>query len=116
MHLKLLGTGAADYDWACFGEPGVRGSTSSLLNGHVLIDCGTTGTGNLKRFGIPCSAVDALLVTHSHSDHFAPERIPRVTSARSGCRRPGGAANLLGETCQCSGFPDPRSGGPFFIL
>lgn len=82
MHLKLLGTGAADYDWTRFGEPGVRGSTSSLLNGHILIDCGATGLGNLKRFGIPYSAVDALLVTHSHGDHFAPGRIAELAAGR----------------------------------
>jgi len=82
LHLKLLGTGAADYDWTRFGEPGVRGSTSSLLNGHILIDCGATGPDGLKRFGIPFSAVDALLVTHSHSDHFAPGRIAELAAGR----------------------------------
>ena len=73
LNLKLLGTGAADYDWNRFGEEGVRGSTSSLLDGHILIDCGITGLRNLERFGIPCAAIDTLLITHSHDDHFLPE-------------------------------------------
>ncbi len=78
MRLVLLGTGAADYDWNRFGEPGVRGSTSSLLNGHILIDCGVTGLRNLQRNGIDFGAVDALLVTHSHGDHFQPEQITEL--------------------------------------
>ena len=75
MRLVLLGTGAADYDWSRLGEPGVRGSTSSLLNGHILIDCGATGLRNLQRNGIDFGAVDTLLVTHSHGDQFQPDQI-----------------------------------------
>ncbi len=75
LELKLLGTGAADYDWKLFGEDGVRGSTSSLLNGHILIDCGITGLRNLERFHIPHASIDTLLITHSHDDHFEPEQI-----------------------------------------
>lgn len=75
LELKLLGTGAADYDWSRFGERGVRGSASSLLNGHILIDCGATGLRNLERFGIPFSDVNTLLITHSHDDHFEPEQV-----------------------------------------
>ncbi len=82
LELRLLGTGAADYDWNRFGNPGVRGSTSSLLNGHILIDCGVTGLGNLNRFGIPYSAVDTLLMTHSHDDHFQPGQIAELAAAR----------------------------------
>ena len=82
MKLKLLGTGAADYDWSRFGEEGVRGSTSSLLNGHILIDCGATGRANLRRFGIPHSDIDTLLVTHSHDDHFVPEQVAELASGR----------------------------------
>ncbi len=81
--LKLLGTGAADYDWSRFGEEGIRGSTSSLLNGHTLIDCGATGLGNLHRFQVPFSAVDTLLITHSHSDHFQPAQITELAAGRS---------------------------------
>jgi len=82
LELKLLGTGAADYDWTRFGQSDVRGSTSSLLNGHILLDCGATGLGNLDRFGIPYSAVDTLLVTHSHDDHFEPEQISVLAAGR----------------------------------
>ena len=88
MKLKLLGTGAADYDWSRFGEEGVRGSTSSLLNGHILIDCGATGLANLRRFGIPHSDIDTLLVTHSHDDHFVPEQVAELASGRRAMRLP----------------------------
>ena len=82
LNLKLLGTGAADYDWNRFGEEGVRGSTSSLLDGHILIDCGITGLRNLERFGISCAAIDTLLITHSHDDHFLPEQIAVLAAGR----------------------------------
>ena len=78
MRLVLLGTGAADHDWNRFGEPGVRGSTSSLLNGRILIDCGTTGLRNLQTNGIDFGAVETLLMTHSHCDHFQPEQITEL--------------------------------------
>ena len=94
MRLVLLGTGAADYDWNRFGEPGVRGSTSSLLNGHILIDCGVTGLRNLQRNGIDFGAVGALLVTHSHGDHFQPEQI---TETAPGLRLARGARTAAGD-------------------
>lgn len=52
------------------------------MNGRILIDCGATGLGNLRRFGIPFSAVDALLITHSHDDHFEPEQIVELAAGR----------------------------------
>ncbi|MFA6816816.1 MAG: MBL fold metallo-hydrolase [Lentisphaeria bacterium] len=82
FELQFLGTGAADYDWDSFGKPGVRGSTSSLLNNHILIDCGATGLRNLKRFSVPFSTVDTLLITHSHSDHLNVEQIVELSAAR----------------------------------
>ncbi|MBS1368902.1 MAG: MBL fold metallo-hydrolase [Lentisphaeria bacterium] len=83
MRLILLGTGAADYDWSRFGEPGVRGSTSSLLNGHILIDCGATGLANLRKSGIRSESVDTLLFTHSHDDHFRPDQAAELAQGRS---------------------------------
>jgi len=80
--IRTLGTGAADHDWKRLGEPGVRGSAATLIDGHVLIDCGTTGFANLTRFDIQPRALTDLLITHSHGDHFAPDQIRNVLEAR----------------------------------
>ena len=83
VRVRTLGTGAADHDWKRLGAPGVRGSTSTLLDGHVLIDCGTTGSANLARFGVAPSVLTDLLITHSHGDHFNCDEIRNVLEQRS---------------------------------
>lgn len=80
--IQLLGTGAADHDWARIGEPGVRGSAGTLFNGAVLIDYGATGPENLARFGVAPDRLEALIFTHTHSDHFAPEKVRELLEAR----------------------------------
>ena len=115
--LKLLGTGAADYDWSRFGDENVRGSTSSLLDGRILIDCGATGLGNLKRFGIPYSAVETLLVTHSHDDHFEPAQVAELAA---GTKRPlevYASPEALAMLPKCGTIvPHPLSAGMKFDL
>lgn len=82
VKIRTLGTGAADHDWKRLGEPGVRGSASTLIDGQVLIDCGTTGSANLARFNVAPRALTDLLITHSHGDHFSPSEIRNVLDAR----------------------------------
>ena len=74
MKLIFLGTGAADWDWTHFTEE-TRGSTSTLVNGHLLIDAGTSARQNFQRAGISPECIHDILITHSHSDHFSPESI-----------------------------------------
>jgi phosphoribosyl 1,2-cyclic phosphate phosphodiesterase len=82
LFIKTLGTGASDHDWARLGEPGVRGSASTLIDGHILIDCGTTGCANLKRADVAPGAVTDLIITHSHGDHFSVVEIGQVIEKR----------------------------------
>lgn len=70
--LLFLGTGAADYDWNHYGEPGVLGSTATLLDGHILFDCGPTTLKSIERFGISPADITDLVLTHNHEDHFNP--------------------------------------------
>lgn len=81
MKIRFLGTGAADWDWSLPLKPGVRGSTVTLLDDHLLIDAGETGWENLRRFGVDAAKITDLLVTHSHDDHFDPEDIRRIATA-----------------------------------
>lgn len=78
MKLQFIGTGAADYDWSKYGEPGIAGSTSTLLNGSILLDCGPTVPAALKRFGINPLQITDIFLTHSHSDHFNVESVRQI--------------------------------------
>ena len=84
MDLMFLGCGAADYDWSNYGQEGILGSTVSLLNGHILLDCGPTAAVSMERFGVSAENITAIVNTHNHSDHLNPEQVKLV----AGNRRP----------------------------
>ncbi len=66
VHVRLLGSGDA------FGSGG-RLQTSILVESggfHALLDCGTTTLIGLKRAAIDPAAIDVILVSHLHGDHF----------------------------------------------
>ena len=83
MKLLFLGTGAADHAWSRYGEPGVLGSTASLLEGHILLDCGPTVCRALERFDVDAEKITAIVNTHSHGDHFNVEQIRKIASGRT---------------------------------
>lgn len=67
MNVTFVGTSDA------FGAGGRRQAAIFVetASGGILLDCApTTGTG-LAALGIPRSAVDAIALSHFHSDHFA---------------------------------------------
>jgi len=67
MQLQFIGCGDA------FGSGG-RFNTCFHLTGervNVLIDCGATSLLALKRLDIAREAIDLILITHFHGDHFA---------------------------------------------
>lgn len=82
MDVLLLGTGAAD-GWpnafcrcpSC-ADQRARGAqrrpTCALVDGRLLLDCGPAAPVNATRFGVDLAEVDAVLVTHAHSDHLDP--------------------------------------------
>lgn len=82
VRVRFLGTGAADHKWKQIGQPGVRGSCSTLIDGHVLVDCGVTGMSNLSRAGVEPRALTDIVFTHSHGDHFHHGEIQKVLDAR----------------------------------
>ncbi len=82
LRLLFLGTGAADYDWSRYGEPGMRGCTSTLLDGCVLLDAGITVWKSLARWRVNPAALTDLVVTHTHDDHFGPLAVREIVSAR----------------------------------
>ncbi|HWM46934.1 MAG TPA: MBL fold metallo-hydrolase [Xanthobacteraceae bacterium] len=66
MRLQFIGSGDA------FGSGG-RSNTCFHITGertNLLIDCGASSLPSMKRLGIDRNAVDTILVTHFHGDHF----------------------------------------------
>lgn len=66
MHLQFVGSGDA------FGSGG-RFNTCFHVAGeraNFLIDCGASSLVGLKRFGIARDAIDTILISHFHGDHF----------------------------------------------
>jgi ribonuclease BN (tRNA processing enzyme) len=66
IELRLLGTGDA------FGD---GGRYQTCFWGRVegfefLIDCGATSLSAIKRFGVAPGAIDAILLSHFHADHY----------------------------------------------
>ena len=89
-YVVFLGTGAADIQRpqkdTCpnctyvreHGGRNARRYSSLFVSPGVLIDYSTTGREGLQAAGIAPAAVDYLLITHSHGDHFNPADGRRV--------------------------------------
>jgi adenosylcobinamide kinase/adenosylcobinamide-phosphate guanylyltransferase len=81
MRVHLLGTGASDgwpNPWcacascrAAAAAGIVRGQTSALLDGRLMLELGAGAPHAAARAGASLAEVEAVLVTHSHPDHHA---------------------------------------------
>ena len=65
MDLILLGTGCPKVDHKRFGPSNLVSSKKT----KILVDCGSGVTQRLDQIKISSSDIDALLLTHLHSDH-----------------------------------------------
>jgi ribonuclease BN (tRNA processing enzyme) len=67
MRLQFVGCGDA------FGSGGRLNTCFHVTGDRVnfLIDCGASSLPALKRLGISRDAIDLILITHFHGDHFA---------------------------------------------
>ena len=82
MRVRLLGTGASN-GWpdpwcgcasctAAVSQGVLRGQTGVLVDDRLLLDLGPELPRAALRQGTTLAAVEAILVTHVHEDHFAP--------------------------------------------
>ena len=87
MNLRFVGTCACDYSPLLRTELrdaldlDARRSSCALLDGCLLIDCGDHTPDSLRIQRIPLSAIDTLLLTHLHSDHYNPAHIRAIAQA-----------------------------------
>ena len=65
MILTLLGTGCPKVDHKRFGPSNLISS----LNTKILVDCGSGVTQRLEQLKVSTADIDALFLTHLHSDH-----------------------------------------------
>ena len=83
MRVQMLGTGSADgwpNPWcrcascrAAAVSGTLRGSTSALVDGRLLLEVGPDAPRAALRAGVDLAGVEAVLVTHGHPDHhFRP--------------------------------------------
>ncbi|MCW2545288.1 MAG: bifunctional adenosylcobinamide kinase/adenosylcobinamide-phosphate guanylyltransferase [Frankiales bacterium] len=82
MQVRILGSGAAsgwpnpwcscDSCAAARSQGVLRGQTSVLVDGRLLIDLGPDGLRAAARFGTSLEQVEGVLVTHCHDDHHHP--------------------------------------------
>ena len=65
MKLTLLGTGCPKVDYKRFGPSNLVHSK----NTKILVDCGSGVTQRLHQLGVSSANINALFLTHLHSDH-----------------------------------------------
>jgi len=65
MQLILLGTGCPKVDHKRFGPANLIITKKS----KILVDCGSGVTQRLFQAGVSSANIDALVLTHLHSDH-----------------------------------------------
>ena len=65
MQLTLLGTGCPKVDHKRFGPSNLVTTNESV----ILIDCGSGVTQRLEQVKVSTANIDALFLTHLHSDH-----------------------------------------------
>ena len=66
MKLTLLGTGCPKVDHKRFGPSNLIYSKKT----QILVDCGSGVTQRLDQLGVTTANIDALFLTHLHSDHL----------------------------------------------
>lgn len=86
MNVKCLGTGAADFlptlkttDRFTVNK-NVRRSTSTLIDEALLIDCGPHVADAVSLFGVAVEKIEALLLTHPHSDHWNVDVVASIAA------------------------------------
>lgn len=90
MEITFLGTGAYDYakelktTHVQAFHPDYRRSSSILIDGTLLIDCGDHTINSMNIAGIDKRKIGSLLITHTHIDHCRLENIALLAEEAQG--------------------------------
>ena len=88
MKIIFLGTCAYDYsprlqsDLKDKFDFDARRSSSMLIDGSILVDCGTHTLNSLDIAGVEYSDITDVVITHLHCDHFDPKNIAVLAKNR----------------------------------
>lgn len=85
MELTLLGTGCPSVD---LDRHGPANLVDGGADARILVDCGSGVTHRLLEAGCPGGDIDALLLTHLHSDHIVDLFQLIISSWHQGRERP----------------------------
>lgn len=91
MDVRFMGTGAADFSplletaYKDVLDRNARRSSSVLIDGTVLIDCGPHTLDSFRIQGVDMRRVTTLLITHFHDDHFVRASVEALAAQ---CREP----------------------------
>lgn len=86
----FLGTGAADFspnlktDLKDRLDKDARRSSSVLIDGRFLVDCGPHTLESMRILGIDPKCVSDLFITHFHADHYDPASVCALCDACGG--------------------------------
>ena len=88
IKFQFLGTSAADFSPKlktefvdCF-DKNARRSSSALINGRYLLDCGIHTVDSLRIAGIPLENITDVFFTHLHGDHFQAANLAKIAAAK----------------------------------
>lgn len=88
--ITFLGTGAADFspllktEYKDRLDKNIRRSSSILICGKYLVDCGPHTLDSMRISGINASKITDLFITHFHSDHYDAESVKKLSEIRGG--------------------------------
>ena len=88
MEITFLGTSAHDFskrlltDFKDSFDKDARRSSSVMIDGRYLVDCGTHTTESLRIIGKPLCEIEAIFITHQHPDHYDENNIRAIAAAR----------------------------------
>lgn len=89
VDLQFLGTCAVDFspklktELADRFDKNARRSSSAVIGGKYLIDCGIHTVDSLRIAGIPLENITDVFFTHMHDDHCLPQSIMKIAKAKS---------------------------------
>ena len=89
LDIKFLGTCACDFserlktDLKDKLDKDARRSSSMLIDGEILVDCGPHTLDSLRIMSISLDKISSVVITHLHDDHFNMDNILAIAKSKS---------------------------------